>query len=48
VPRYKIRVWDNFHYHDPDESWEDGVCDDAAGAQASCRKLIDSSLQAAY
>ncbi|MGC2330028.1 MAG: hypothetical protein WA581_01115, partial [Candidatus Acidiferrales bacterium] len=48
LPRYKVRVWDNFHYQDPAETWDGCVYDNAAEALASCRRLVDTSLKALH
>ena len=44
MPRYKVMVWDNFHYQDSDERWEQGIYKTLEEAIAACRGIVDQSL----
>src|ERR1700730_9994779 len=48
MPRYKVIVDDNFHYQDPHERREQGVCETVEEALAVCRGLVDKSLKEEY
>jgi hypothetical protein len=48
MPRYKVMVDDNFHYHEEDERREHGIYDTAAEALAACRALVERSLREEY
>lgn len=45
MPRHKVMVDDNFHYHEPDERREHGVCETADQAIAACQEIVDRSLE---
>ena len=45
MPRYKVMVDDNFHYHEPDERREHGVYETAEEAIAACRAIVDRSIE---
>jgi hypothetical protein len=45
MPRYKVMVDDNFHYHEPDERREHGVYKTLADALAVCRAIVERSLE---
>lgn len=48
MPRYKVMVDDNFHYHEADERWEKGTYESAEGALAACREIVDRSIAEEY
>jgi hypothetical protein len=45
MPRYKVLVDDNFHYHDPNDRRLHGVYETAAEAIAACRAIVEKSLE---
>jgi hypothetical protein len=48
MPRYRVMVDDNFHYQDPSERREQGTYETADRALATCRDIVDRSLQGEY
>ena len=48
MPRYKVMVDSNFHYHDMEERWEKGVYDTRQEALAVCHELVDQSLKEVF
>jgi hypothetical protein len=48
MPRYKVMIADNFHYHDLDDYDEGGTYDTLDKAITVCRYIVDRSLQHEY
>ncbi len=48
MPRYKVMVDNNFHYHELEERWVKGVYDTAQEALAACHELVDQSLREVF
>ena len=45
MPRYKVIVYDNFHYQDSDDRREQGIYETVEEAVAVCRKIVDQTLE---
>jgi hypothetical protein len=45
MPRYKVKVNDNFHYMDSRYCYEQGTYETAKEAIAACREIVDQSLE---
>jgi hypothetical protein len=45
---YKVRVWDNFHYGDDDESYEAGIYDTYEQAVEAAKLIVQRSLRDEY
>jgi hypothetical protein len=44
VPKYKVHVYDNFHYMDPEAEWDLGVFDTPDEALKAAKRLVDDFL----
>ncbi|MDR3570644.1 MAG: hypothetical protein P4L81_00365 [Candidatus Pacebacteria bacterium] len=45
MPRYKVKVNDNFHYMDSNYCYEQGMYETVKDAIAACREIVDQSLE---
>lgn len=48
MPRYKVMIGDNFHYHELGDYDEGGTYNTLDKAVAACRNIVDRSLQDQY
>ena len=48
MPRYQVMIDDNFHRYDESERIEQGVYDTVEEALATCRRIVDESVEGAY
>jgi hypothetical protein len=48
MPRYQVMIDDNFHRYDESERTKHGVYDTAEEALATCRRIVDQSVEGAY
>ena len=48
MPRYRVIVDDNFHYHEEDERREQGTYGTLEAALSVCRRIVDEFLEQEY